>query len=220
MTYFIGEKKEKFTPETLIGYGEEGKVFYKKDTNEAVKIFYRFNSLLSEMSLAEAIEMSQIKTSHILLPQRMVYDEREAFEGYTTPFIRQDETIKEDELQYYPVEKLMKIFSALYQDIYAISDKRLIINDIQDNEENHIFNGMFYLIDPGYYYFSNKSSEDVLKDNIKRINMFLCHYALGFSEKKLLTELKRRGLTYTLCDYLKDEAKPEETFMSLVRRKL
>lgn len=219
MIYFIGEEKELFTPETIIGYGEEGKVFYKKDTNEAVKIFYTFNSLFSEMSLAEAIEMSQIKTSHILLPQRMIYDERGVFEGYTTPFIRKDKDLKEDELPYYPVEKLMEIFSVLYQDIYAISDKRLIINDIQDNKENHMFNGMFYLIDPGYYYFSNKSSEDVLKDNIKRINKFLCHYALGFNEKKILAELKRRGLTYTLCDYLKDEAKPQETFMNLVRRK-
>ena len=84
MIYLIGEEKELFTPETIIGYGEEGKVFYKKDTNEAVKIFYTFNSLFSEMSLAEAIEMSQIKTSHILLPQRMIYDERGVFEGYTT----------------------------------------------------------------------------------------------------------------------------------------
>ena len=87
MAYFIGKEKEEFIPEILLGSGTEGKVYYNKDSNEAVKIFYTFNGYDALMDEDEALKMSKINTEYILLPRRLVYNEKGFFEGYTTPYI-------------------------------------------------------------------------------------------------------------------------------------
>lgn len=45
MEYFIGENKELFVPEKKIGQGFEGVVYLNKKSNEAVKIFSKYNKL-------------------------------------------------------------------------------------------------------------------------------------------------------------------------------
>lgn len=45
MEYFIGENKELFVPDKKIGQGFEGVVYLNKKSNEAVKIFSKYNKL-------------------------------------------------------------------------------------------------------------------------------------------------------------------------------
>lgn len=166
MAYFIGKEKEEFIPEILLGSGTEGKVYYNKDSNEAVKIFYTFNGYDALMDEDEALKMSKINTKYILLPRRLVYNEKGFFEGYTTPYI--DRNIYLNNLQNYT-----ELVTNLYKDIDVISMHKLVINDIYKNSDNYIYNGSIYLIDPGFYYFSSGSIESVRKINMKRINEFL-----------------------------------------------
>ena len=66
-----------------------------------------------------------------------------------------------------------ELVTNLYKDIDVISMHKLVINDIYKNSDNYIYNGLIYLIDPGFYYFSSSSIESVRKINMKRINEFL-----------------------------------------------
>ena len=54
--FYIGKEKEEFIPEILLGSGTEGKVYYNKDSNEAVKIFYTFNGYDALMDEDEALK--------------------------------------------------------------------------------------------------------------------------------------------------------------------
>lgn len=219
MTYYVGLEREEFIPNIYIGAGSEGRVYYNPKTQEAIKIFYLFNGYDANMDEMEALKMSKIETKYILLPRRLVYDERGIFMGYTTPFIRKSWNMKEEALLNYPSVLLRYLLAKLYKDTEIISKHRLIINDILNKPDNYIFNGSFYLVDPGYYYFCGNSEEIVKITNFKRINNFLCETVLNSIIPDLSKELSERGLTYTLCDYLKDEVRPNETLMNLVRRK-
>lgn len=162
MEYFIGENKELFVPDKKIGQGFEGIVYLNKKSNEAVKIFSKYNKL----NIETAEKMTQIHTKYILLPRRLVYNEKGFFEGYTTPYI--DRNINLNDLQNYT-----ELVTNLYKDIDVISMHKLVINDIYNKPDNYIYNGSIYLIDPGFYYFSSGSIESVRKINMKRINEFL-----------------------------------------------
>lgn len=70
MEYFIGENKELFVPDKKIGQGFEGVVYLNKKSNEAVKIFSKYNKL----NIETAEKMTQINTKYILLPRRLVYE--------------------------------------------------------------------------------------------------------------------------------------------------
>ena len=63
--YFIGNTREAFAPTLLLGSGKEGNVYYKKNTNEAVKIYN--GSDLNHKSLNEetAKFLSHIPTTNI-----------------------------------------------------------------------------------------------------------------------------------------------------------
>lgn len=214
MIYYIGENKQKFIPGYRIGSGFEGIVYLNSKTDEAVKLFSESNML----ELATAEKMTQIRTKYILLPRRLVYDKDGYFAGYTTPFIQKTVMSSKEDLVNYPLFYLSYLFSKLYKDAQIISSYKLIIDDV-DNVENYIFNGNFYLIDPGYYHFVNASYERVLAENIKTINQFVISNALDCGIPNIEDILIKRGETYTLCDYFKDEGKVFESYRKLARRK-
>lgn len=58
MEYFIGGNKELFVPDKKIGQGFEGVVYLNKKSNEAVKIFSKYNKL----NIETAEKMTQINT--------------------------------------------------------------------------------------------------------------------------------------------------------------
>lgn len=213
--YYIGATGETFTPEIVLGSGCEGKVYYNEKTNEAVKIQYNDINKITSLSEEDALRLCDIPTNYILLPRKLVYNEKGKYQGYTTTYIPKNKEIDELDVEKYTIKNLMAILMKLYKDAYEMSKYGLCINDVL-SEGNYIFNGMYYLIDPGLYYFSEK---DALERNIVALNQFIDHAIFWFRINELQIELAKRGKNYTICDYLKDEGMPQETLNSLVRRK-
>ncbi len=214
MEYFIGENKELFVPEKKIGQGFEGVVYLNKKSNEAVKIFSKYNKL----NIETAEKMTQIHTKYILLPRRLVYDEFDNYAGYTTKYIETNKPMTSSTLVNYPIIYLLYLFSKLYKEVDLISNHKLLLADL-DNPGNYIYNGNFYLVDPGYYHFVGNSYESVLEKNIDTINRFLLSYGLNYDNEEIEKFLKKLNNSYTVCDYLRDTGSIFESYKSLTRKR-
>jgi hypothetical protein len=214
MEYFIGENKELFVPDKKIGQGFEGVVYLNKKSNEAVKIFSKYNKL----NIETAEKMTQIHTKYILLPRRLVYDEFDNFAGYTTKYIETNKPMTSSTLVNYPIIYLLYLFSKLYKEVDLISNHKLLLADLE-NPDNYIYNGNFYLVDPGYYHFVGNSYESVLEKNIDTINRFLLSYGLNYDNEEIEKFLKKLNNSYTVCDYLRDTGSIFESYTSLTRKR-
>lgn len=214
MEYFIGENKELFVPDKKIGQGFEGVVYLNKKSNEAVKIFSKYNKL----NIETAEKMTQIHTKYILLPRRLVYDEFDNYAGYTTKYIETNKPMTSSTLVNYPIIYLLYLFSKLYKEVDLISNHKLLLADL-DNPGNYIYNGNFYLVDPGYYHFVGNSYESVLEKNIDTINRFLLSYGLNYDNEEIENFLKNLNNSYTVCDYLRDTGSIFESYTSLTRKR-
>lgn len=214
MEYFIGENKELFVPDKKIGQGFEGIVYLNKKSNEAVKIFSKYNKL----NIETAEKMTQIHTKYILLPRRLVYDEFDNYAGYTTKYIETNKPMTSSTLVNYPIIYLLYLFSKLYKEVDLISNHKLLLADL-DNSGNYIYNGNFYLVDPGYYHFVGNSYESVLEKNIDTINRFLLSYGLNYDNEEIEKFLKKLNNSYTVCDYLRDTGSIFESYKSLTRKR-
>ena len=214
MEYFIGENKELFVPDKKIGQGFEGVVYLNKKSNEAVKIFSKYNKL----NIETAEKMTQIHTKYILLPRRLVFDEFDNYAGYTTKYIETNKPMTSSTLVNYPIIYLLYLFSKLYKEVDLISNHKLLLADL-DNPGNYIYNGNFYLVDPGYYHFVGNSYESVLEKNIDTINRFLLSYGLNYDNEEIEKFLKKLNNSYTICDYLRDTGSIFESYTSLTRKR-
>lgn len=214
MEYFIGENKELFVPDKKIGQGFEGVVYLNKKSNEAVKIFSKYNKL----NIETAEKMTQIHTKYILLPRRLVFDEFDNYAGYTTKYIETNKPMTSSTLVNYPIIYLLYLFSKLYKEVDLISNHKLLLADL-DNPGNYIYNGNFYLVDPGYYHFVGNSYESVLEKNIDTINRFLLSYGLNYDNEEIEKFLKKLNNSYTVCDYLRDTGSIFESYKSLTRQR-
>lgn len=214
MEYFIGENKELFVPDKKIGQGFEGVVYLNKKSNEAVKIFSKYNKL----NVDTAEKMTQINTKYILLPRRLVYDEFDNYAGYTTKYIETNKPMTSSTLVNYPIIYLLYLFSKLYKEVDLISNHKLLLADLE-NPDNYIYNGNFYLVDPGYYHFVGNSYESVLEKNIDTINRFLLSYGLNYDNEEIEKFLKKLNNSYTVCDYLRDTGSIFESYTSLTRKR-
>lgn len=214
MEYFIGENKELFVPDKKIGQGFEGVVYLNKKSNEAVKIFSKYNKL----NIETAEKMTQINTKYILLPRRLVFDEFDNYAGYTTKYIETNKPMTSSTLVNYPIIYLLYLFSKLYKEVDLISNHKLLLADLE-NPDNYIYNGNFYLVDPGYYHFVGTSYESVLGKNIDTINRFLLSYGLNYDNEEIEKFLKKLNNSYTVCDYLRDTGSIFESYTSLTRKR-
>lgn len=214
MEYFIGENKELFVPDKKIGQGFEGVVYLNKKSNEAVKIFSKYNKL----NIETAEKMTQIHTKYILLPRRLVFDEFDNYAGYTTKYIETNKPMTSSTLVNYPIIYLLYLFSKLYKEVDLISNHKLLLADLE-NPDNYIYNGNFYLVDPGYYHFVGNSYESVLEKNIDTINRFLLSYELNYDNEEIEKFLKKLNNSYTVCDYLRDTGSIFESYTSLTRKR-
>ena len=215
MEYFIGENKELFVPDKKIGQGFEGVVYLNKKSNEAVKIFSKYNKL----NIETAEKMTQIHTKYILLPRRLVFDEFDNYAGYTTKYIETNKPMTSSTLVNYPIIYLLYLFSKLYKEVDLISNHKLLLADLE-NPDNYIYNGNFYLVDPGYYHFVGNSYESVLEKNIDTINRFLLSYGLNYDNEEIEKFLKKLNNSYTVCDYLRDTGSIFESYKSLTRKRI
>lgn len=218
MNYYIGEEKRPIKPQIYLGCGTEGRVFFDENSKLAVKILWKNDFFISPITLETALKMTTLKSNHILLPRHIVYDENNEFSGYATKYIRTYSFITEDALMKYSIQSIIKMISSLYSEVEYLSNNNLMINDILNNSGNYLFNGLFYLVDPGYHFFKNWCYEKTLQYNTKGINGFLDCYLFNYRIKEL-TQIIENNDDISIIEYLESEASPNETLDTLVRRK-
>lgn len=218
MNYYLDNEKTLIKPKKYLGDGSEGRVFLDKNNHEAIKIFWDYENFKAPITLEAAIKMTKLKSNHILLPRHIIYDENNNFLGYTTSYIKTFPFLKENILSYYPTYFLVKIINSLYEEIKYLSENKLTLNDILNNSENYLFNGQFYLVDPGYHRFKDWPYEKVLHYNMRKINIFLNCYLFNYDIDEL-TQILEKNDDISLAKYLKSESQPQETLNTLIRRK-
>lgn len=220
MKYFIGEERQELKLGNYLSFGEEGNVYQEGD--EAVKIYYDDwqSSNHGYLSEEEAKKMTKINCSQILLPRRLVYDEKDNFCGYSTKHIPQffikgsksrntqrERLLIDNMFLFYLRKKIQRIYS----EMRYLAQKGIVLDDLFYPSNNYIFNGEFYLIDPGCYTFSTKSVEKVIEGNIKKLNSFFASNCLLLGEKYFdKGNTSQYDSKYTICDFIEENERPLE----------
>lgn len=229
MKYFIGEKRYPVKLDYYIGEGEEGEVY--RSGKETIKIYWgnRKNNDHPVLSLDDVSAMTKLKSNHILLPRRPVYNSNDEFCGYSTRYIASyygDEEFLENWYKEICVLENMHLFSLsmkmhrVYSDAYYLSKNGIVLRDTAATPANHIFNGNFWLIDPGCYMYSTETVDKILEKNIFELNYFFFYHGFGMDDVAYqMTEwLESKGSKYTVCDLIKDEGKSLERTSNFVKK--
>lgn len=217
MDYFIGDKREQIKFDYYISEGEEGTV--SRYGNEAIKIYWKNIEQSSHpyLSLEDCVNMSELKSDHILLPRRIVYNSNDEFVGYSTKHINgffgdREFTLNFD-MERYKINN-MSVFSLvhkmnkIYREAQYLSNMGIVLSDIDVNA-NYIFNGQFWLIDPGCYKFSSLPKEEILETNIDRVNeLFIDKVLCPSDEETELFNFICDNDFKTVPDMLKHYSKP------------
>ena len=223
MSYYLGENRELVSQEEFIGDGEEGNVY--KFKTEAVKIYYNNwqNSYHAYLSLEDVLRMSKMRSNHILLPRRIVYNENDEFCGYSTRYKRDPYKYSYDKqidvIDNMLINSVISMIEKVYKDMYYLSSKGLVITD-RDSIENYVFNGEFWLIDPGTYYFSDEDIKIVEEENLKTLNSFFLDYCflLGKDFELVCGMEEPEKLGYTICDFIREHSSYFEKTLSFRKR--
>ena len=116
------------------------------DENFVYKIFkkdYKFR----HKSIEELNYLSSIKTSRILMPESLIFNNDELI-GYTMIYIKDEKDIHNDTMA-----NLLNELMIIKQDIDILN--KLCVRLIDINKSNIVYNGKLYLIDPGNYYIND-----------------------------------------------------------------
>jgi len=171
-----------------IGDGYEGIVYSYNDM--AIKVKTNFETTLS---YDDAIKLKRIITNRILLPKNIVcYNKPQnkyTYIGYTTKLI---DPIDKNKVIYMNPNTLYNEILLLNNDIKKLSNNKILISDISENDDNFIFNGHLYFVDPGSYIYDNNCSvNEVLKNNIRELEggIFLNVIGFGYCLDSIYEEL-------------------------------
>lgn len=219
MKYYIGEDKQELSLKKYLSFGEEGNVYI--EGNEAVKIYYDNweSSKHSYLTEEEARKMTKIKTNQILLPRRLVYDEKGNFCGYSTKLIRtfypKCEGRKNAQKERFLIDNMFLCYlknkiKRIYAEMRFLSHKGIILEDFFYPSTNYIFNGEFYLIDPGCYAFSTESVEKTVERNTKTLNSFFASNCLLLGEDFLERTNAPANPSYSMYDFIEENERPLE----------
>lgn len=115
------------------------------DDNKVYKIF-KPNYKLEHKSIDELTYLSFIKTSRILMPDSIITESGELI-GYSMQYIKNASNILDDKMKNF-INELIVIIS----DIELLSSLKVRL--IDTNQNNIVYNGKLYLIDPGNYYIN------------------------------------------------------------------
>lgn len=116
------------------------------DENFVYKIFKK-DYKLGHKSIEELNYLSSIKTSRILMPESLIFNNDELI-GYTMIYIKDEKDIRNDTMA-----NLLNELMIVKQDIDILN--KLCVRLIDINKSNIVYNGKLYLIDPGNYYIND-----------------------------------------------------------------
>jgi len=144
--------------EMYVDEGKEGVVYQYGDY--ALKIYHPC-SRKERLSESLALKLMKIDTKRILLPLGLIYNSSKKFCGYYTNVIINNSL---DYISNMRLKYLYDEIKAFEDDLDILTDKHIEINDF--NMLNALYDGSFYMCDPGSYFFNN----DCSITNLERMN--------------------------------------------------
>ncbi len=178
MRILIGEEQiVELSPETLektyISSGKEASVYWYGD--EALKL-YHFPCSEYRLGLEDAKKLSEIDTSRVLLPKRIIFDpDNGDFLGYTTIFIPKRPILSLFKMN---MDSFLDEIAVLESDAIRLSNHGVSLDDF--NLENTIYDGYgeIYMIDPGSFQFLDNGI-DVHEYNMLELQDYIVNSLLG-----------------------------------------
>lgn len=151
-------------------YGTEGRVYNYNDF--ALKVHW--NKVNPRYCLDEktAKLLLTIDTQRILLPRNTIYvknkNDKYLYKGYATKYINNIKPLKD--ITTINSLKLLEELELLYEDCNILTQNNIILYDL-DYEENILYNGEIYFVDPGKYLTYEYDDLGII--NIKTLNSAL-----------------------------------------------
>ncbi len=222
MRLLVGDKEVFFSEEDLesryLNEGAEG-IVYTLDS-DAVKI-YKPICFRSRPMEDECLKLSGIKTSRILMPEKMVYaldSGTKVFKGYTTPFIYQHPATRVLDMK---VSSFVDELDIIYEDLKVLASNGVEIDDWHN--DNILFDGTrIFVGDPGGIIFRRDIRELwSLSNNTFTFNRFLLDevFHMARLSKRGYTRLNEKfdDVSY-MGDQIRDTCGEKETVKQYIKR--
>ena len=172
-----------------IGQGYTGNVYQYGDN--ALKIFDTEESIIDEET---ARYLTNIRTSRILLPKKLVYY-KDKFKGYTMKLVSTKH--KSKNLISISKNDLLDNIEMLEEDVSLLSNKRVLLNGM--SPDNTIYNGNLYITDPSKYSILDSMDYDNIQ-NLDILNKFQLYLLLN---NLIIRELNKIQIQYPGVNHLK-----------------
>lgn len=209
------ELSDEYLSTMFIGTGREANVY--RYGNEALKLHNL--SDVSKLSLEDALRLSEINTTRVLLPKRMIYNPDDGeFLGYTTEFISKRPIMDLFRMNVFNFANEIDVMEA---DVLKLSDCRVEIDDFI--LKNTVYgNGHMYLVDPGSFaFFENRrvnvhgSNEYEFRDYV--VYELLSRVAYSRRRKDYIDSIFY-GYDASITDIIRETARENETVKQYVKR--
>lgn len=188
MEYIIDNKKVTIYPQDLeqISSGYEGITY--KYCGKVLKLYYNIPKK-RVLTLQDCEYMTNLNTERILLPEKVVNNERHFIKGYIiSPYIEEDINVYDVNGDMFLQER-----SIIQQEMIYLGEKYISVDDFC--LDNFIVSDKFYLVDPGSY----KVRWDMMNDDEKNI-IYLANTNIEYFDSFLYNEVFLRHVKKYIND--------------------
>ena len=218
MKIFLNDKIFEFSQNELdnmyIDEGKEGIVYRYGDY--VLKIYHPC-SRKERLSEDMVRKLTKIHTDKFLLPLGLIFNNTKKFCGYYSKRVVSNSL---DYISNMPLNFLYNEIKEFERDIDLLTNNHVEINDFLGI--NILYDGSFYMCDPGSFLFDESYSFDELKKiNIEKLNRFFIDEVIGkdCSIRKLNNIYNFFGdLSIPLYNQLTFVERPNETIRQFVKR--
>ncbi|MEI3529636.1 MAG: hypothetical protein V8Q75_01000 [Bacilli bacterium] len=164
---------------TMVGSGKEGTV-YRYSEDKCIKIFdhQRYDGNLLPINNDKFKLFTTIDTKHIILPEKLLYNEVGEIQAYIMNYIRSHFNLSE--IRDKNILELINELRVLRSDIEILNQYNILINDLKP--PHLLYNNGFYLIDSSLYTkyeYDHVLDYDVTKRNTYLVNELFINVLLG-----------------------------------------
>lgn len=159
MIYYLDDEKIDIDVSKLklLGAGKEGSVYKYK--NQAFKIC-KYDSLTKK----DCIELKELNTERILLPKKIIYNDKNEYCGYTTDYC------KKKNIFYITKQLFIYELNKLIEEISYLSENKVFLSDW--HYDNFIYDDKFKFVDPGQYLIAHEYRKPLYEFNYN----YLCYF--------------------------------------------
>lgn len=198
-----------------VGSGCEAKVYRYGD--EVLKIYGDFCAK-GRLDEETAFALSKMETKRVLLPQRMIYDADSGyFAGYTLSLV---EKMPKRVIPKMMMEHFIDELDVVHDDLKFLANQGVEVDDFYIG--NVLYDGSFYITDPGEYVIKKESVEGgIYRNNIYTLNRLVKDDIFGLVR---LGKFRRQAVEDRFEDFeyigeqLKETALDGETIKAYVKR--